>query len=429
MPPFRALRHPLALWAAFVLAHAWLCWLALTQPGAPLGDVTGVYRFWVDHGLRTGVWVGLDTVWVYPLLALVPMLLAWVAGPENYAAVWLWLVLALDLAALLVILGPSRRPEPARLAAGWWWTAFLVALGPIAVGRIDSVTVPIALAGLLLAVRHAYAAGILLAVAAWIKVWPAALGVAAAIALRGRARREIVTAAVAVCLAVAGVSLVLGGGGALFSFVTQQTGRGLQVESPVATPWLWAARLGLGPEVYYDTGILTYQVRGAGTEAWSSVMTPLMVVAVAGVLALLVVGVRRGLRAEELIAPVALALTTALIVFNKVGSPQFISWLAVPLVAAAALSAGAAGGLRGLRVPLVLGILLALLTQAFYPVAYGRLISLELPALLALTLRNVLELVLLAWAIAALARLVRGARPIPHLAAHAAPVPPEGTAP
>jgi hypothetical protein len=30
--------------------------------------------------------------------------------------------------------------------------------------------------------------------------------------------------------------------------------------------------------------------------------------------------------------PLVLAITTALILFNKVGSPQFVGWLAVPIV-------------------------------------------------------------------------------------------------
>ena len=41
---------------------------------------------------------------------------------------------------------------------------------------------------------------------------------------------------------------------------------------------------------------------------------------------------RRGVPGAELLPPLALAITTALILFNKVGSPQFVTWLAVPIV-------------------------------------------------------------------------------------------------
>ena len=36
--------------------------------------------------------------------------------------------------------------------------------------------------------------------------------------------------------------------------------------------------------------------------------------------------------------PLALALVTAFIVFNKVGSPQYLTWIAVPLVAGLVLT-------------------------------------------------------------------------------------------
>ena len=52
------------------------------------------------------------------------------------------------------------------------------------------------------------------------------------------ARRRILGAAVLVTVAVVLVALALGSGGNVLSFVTQQTGRGLQIESPVSTPWL-----------------------------------------------------------------------------------------------------------------------------------------------------------------------------------------------
>ena len=40
---------------------------------------------------------------------------------------------------LLLTIG--RRPR--QLRAAWWWLGFLLLLGPIAIGRLDSVSVPI----------------------------------------------------------------------------------------------------------------------------------------------------------------------------------------------------------------------------------------------------------------------------------------------
>src|SRR5690606_13464552 len=105
--------------------------------------------------------------------------------------------------------------------------------------------------------------------------------------------------------------------------VTQQTGRGLQVEAPVTTLWLWRV-LADDPatRVYYDDQILTWQVTGPGVTEAATIMTPLQLLAILGLIALAVFAVRGGATATELLAPVSLAFVTALIAFNKVGSPQ-----------------------------------------------------------------------------------------------------------
>jgi len=109
-------QHPLAAWLAFVFVHLLLGVLALFGPGLPLGDVTIVYRFWMDQALNLGVWVGIDTRWVYPIVALVPMLLAAVAGLEAYAGAWLSMVMILNALAFGVLRGFGRDRSRARVA-------------------------------------------------------------------------------------------------------------------------------------------------------------------------------------------------------------------------------------------------------------------------------------------------------------------------
>ncbi|MDO7881450.1 glycosyltransferase 87 family protein [Salinibacterium soli] len=388
---------PLTLWVAFVAAHLVLGLLALYAPGLPLGDVTLVYRFWIEEALGGGLWVGIDTAWVYPILALVPMLLATVFGPDQYGATWLSLVMVLNAVAFGFVTGWGRRPE--RIAAGWWWIAFLLLLGPIALARIDSVTVPIALVGVLLLASRPVLASALLAVATWIKVWPAALVLAALIAVRDRLR--IVAGAAAVTAVVLIGALLLGATSSVLSFITEQTGRGLQVEAPVSTVWLWLAKAGVpGAFVYYDTGILTYQVEGPGSGFAAGLMTPLLAVAVFAISALAVVAVRRGAAVGDLLPPLSLGLVTALIAFNKVGSPQFVSWFAVPIVLGIVTSA--AGWGRSFRVPAILVLVIAALTQVVYPYLYNWLLSLDLLLLVVLSARNLLYFALLAWAIRAI---------------------------
>ncbi|MBX3098226.1 MAG: DUF2029 domain-containing protein [Salinibacterium sp.] len=392
-------RNPAIIWGAFILVHLWLGLLNLYAPGLPLGDVTIVYKFWMDQATVANFWVGIDSVWVYPVLALVPMFAATVFGPEQYGATWLTMIMVLDAVAFGFITGWGR--SPGRKGVAWWWVGFLLLLGPIALGRIDSVTVPLALVGVTLIATRPRTAAVILALATWTKVWPAAIIGAALIALRDRGR--IFVAVLVVSGAVIVVALALGSGLNVFSFISQQTGRGVQVEAPIATPWLWQAFVRVpGAAVYYNHQILTYQVRGPGIEIAAALMTLLLGITVAAIAALGIRASRVGASAGDLFPPLTLALVAALIAVNKVGSPQFIGWLAVPVVLGLATSAAGHG--RSFRFPAALVLVIAGLTQVLYPYLYLDVLRLNPMLLIVLTVRNILEFVLLGWAILAVIR-------------------------
>jgi hypothetical protein len=395
-------RSPIVLWAAFVLAHLWLGYLGFNAPNLPLGDVTLVYRVWVGNGMESGMWVGLDSPWVYPIVALAPMVAAWLFGSELYTGTWLSLVMIVNAGAFAVLLAVGRER---RAAAAWWWIAFLVLLGPIALGRIDSITVPLALVGMLLLARVPRVATVLLTLAAWTKVWPAALVAAAVIVLRSRV--AVLVTAAATTAGVVVVAILLGGGQHLLSFLTQQTGRGLQIESVIATPWIWDTALHRpgGTSIYYDTGILTFQLNGPGVDTAAALATPLVALAAAVLLLLGVRAVRLGREAVDLLPVLVLALTVALILFNKVGSPQFVTWLAVPICYG--LVAARAGAGPSFRVPALLALAIAPLTQLVYPFWYDDLLAATPAAVLVLTVRNALYVALFVWSVVALVRLAR----------------------
>lgn len=390
-------RHPLTVWIAFIAVHLWLGLFNLFAPGLPLGDVQFVYTFWIDQARTTGLWVGIDTVWVYPILALVPMLAASLAGMEQYAATWLTMVMLLNAVAFGFLTGWGRSRE--RVTAAWWWVGFLLLLGPIALGRIDAVTVPLALIGVLLLGRRPRVAGTVLAVAMWVKVWPAVLLAAAVVAVKERF--SIALAAIVTSGVVLIGALALGAGANSLSFITQQTGRGLQVEAPISTVWLWQVAAGVpGAIIYYDRDILTYQIEGAGVAVAAAVMTPILAVVVLAIVTLGVLAVRRGVSAAALLSPLALALVTALIAFNKVGSPQFISWLAVPILLGLVTRAAGRGASFG--IPALLTLAIAALTQVIYPYLYGLLLIADPLMLGTITVRNLLLFVLLGWAVRAI---------------------------
>jgi hypothetical protein len=387
MPP-TALRTA-ALWLAFAAVHAWL-WVALfIAPHTPLNDVTTVYRDWVQQGEQGFGWVGIDRAWVYPSAALLPMLAAAAAGLTHYSVAWLVLVVLLDGIALAVI----TRGGTATHSAGWWWLAFLLLLGPIALGRLDTVSVPLALVGLLFAVRRPIVAGVLLALATWIKVWPAAVLLAVIVA----SRRRIPVALAAVATSLAVVAAVLGAGGSLatvFGFVGQQTGRGLQIEAPVTTWWLWLEVLHVpGAVTSFDRTLLTFQATGPGAGLAAALMTPVMAVVMLGTALLGVRAVRRGEHATVVLAPLALALVAAFIVTNKVGSPQYQTWLAVPVALGLVMQRRGGGSFVA---PAVVSLVVAGLTQLIYPWNYDALV-LAHPWMVGLvTVRNLLLVALLA---------------------------------
>lgn len=394
---------------AFFAVHSALAWANTADLGTvgirtqPAGDVTGAYRFWVDYWHATGRLVGIDTPWVYPIGALPPMLLAAVLGTGATLPVWLGMVTLLDAGAVVLL---ALR----RAALAWWWLAFTVLLGPIALVRIDAVALPFAIAGVLVLGRRPWVGSVLLTIAAWVKVWPAAILVAMVVALR---RTAGTVAAAALTSAVIIVAAMLAGArGTVFSFITAQAARGLQIEAPVALPWLWSAALGdPAAAVYFDTRLLTFQVRGVGVDQVAALMTPVLLLGVLAVAGSALLARRRGIGEGTVLAVAAFGFVAALIALNKVGSPQYLTWYAAPvilgLVSAPAL-------FRGIAVAV---LVTAVLTQAIYPWCYDAVIATEPLAIALLTARNMLQLGLLGWALVVLARL----RPPPRLRTGAIP--------
>jgi hypothetical protein len=393
---------PIWVWVAFVLAHLWLGFLNQYSSTNPMGDVTSVYKYWVARGIYADVWVGVDIDWVYPILALLPMLAAWTFGEYQYGNTWLAMVLVLNLVAFGVLTNWGRNRR--RIGTAWWWVAFLFLVGPIALGRIDSISVPIAVIAVVILVRHPRVAAVLLTIATWIKIWPAAL--IAAVLIASPRRWSILLAVVVTSGAIVIGAVIFGAGDTLFSFVSQQTGRGLQVEAPISNIWMWMATAGIGGTVvYYDTAILTFQVQGDGAAIAAQLMTPILALAALAIVALGVRAVMNGTSARELLAPLSLALVVALIVFNKVGSPQFETWLVAPIILG--LLAAHDGG-RSFRVPAAMVLVIAALTQLIYPTLYDLVLQVNPFMLLVLSVRNGVLIALLVWAIVQLVRLGSG---------------------
>lgn len=379
------------MWVAFAVVSVWLGWQGYVAEAVPYGDVSFIYEFWAGQAAGGAGVVGIDSQWVYPVVALVPILLPLLTGPGLYPVGWIILVTLLNAGAFAYLLysAPKSTRYKLQRKAAWWWLVFLLLLGPIAVARLDSVVTPLAIVGLLAAVQRPALAGALLAIATWIKVWPAALIAAVLVAVNKR--KAILTSVLVTSAVVIAIAVIMGGAANIFSFLGQQTSRGLQIEAPLATPFLWLAAFHeQGYAVYYDTVILTFQVMGDGTATVADISSVFLGIGFVGTLLWGLWLQRKGSSPALVLPAVALALTVVLIVFNKVGSPQYIGWLAAPVIAGLVLEQ------RRFIGPAVIALVLATLTQAFYPYVYNGLLNVQPLELSILTLRNIGELVLLA---------------------------------
>jgi len=402
-PVLRFALTPKGLMIGFAVVHAiyLLGLLPTIIAGQTQGDLP-LYRLWAEQA-KLGYWPVIDMPWVYPAGALAPIMGAIAAGPYNYQLGWFVLMIAANLLAVLALTGNLRRRSG--YPAAWFWLAVQILLAPVSMLRLEGFTAPLAIAGLAVILRRPAVAGALIAAATWIKVWPAALAAAAVTVASTRLR--IIAGGVAVSVVIAITVLAYGGGSNLFSFATIQGDRALQLEAPVATPWVWATVLGLpGAEIRQNYVLATREVAGPGAHLAGDIVGWLMPIAFAVILVLLWRARRLAVRQnrltprveQRLILSGGFALTAAFIVFNKVGSPQYMLWLA-PIVAVGLTVdrrawARAAGWMAAV----------CFATTLVFPILYLPLIDGQPFAAFVLLARNVMVAGLFVWSVVVLWR-------------------------
>ncbi|GEL93973.1 glycosyltransferase 87 family protein [Cellulomonas composti] len=397
--------------------HGWLLLVGVVlAPAQTFWDVD-LYRWWAWQGLNIGVWQGIDTAWVYPIGAFVPMLLSAVGGTgygHGYALAWsLWVTVFDALGVVALLHAPRLVGNRQRSTTGaWWWIGFTFLLGPVAMGRLDAVVAPMVIAALVLAIPRPRLAAALLTLGAWVKVAPGAL-LLAVVPLVRRPWRDVVVPALLVCAAITAFVWAVGGLEHLGSFLTEQHRRGLQVEAVGATPWVLAALFTPRVTIGLNEQITTWEIYGPGTQWAADALGAAFVVGLGLVGAFLWWCSRRAgdrlwadrvLRAQ-LLTRGALLVATTLIVFNKVGSPQYLGWVAPPVAVALALRLP---GWRGTSA-LVAG--LALATQVIFPIGYTQLVTGGPGMALVLAARNVGLVVLAVTCVVALLRISRAPEP------------------
>ncbi len=380
------------LLVAGLLAHLWLIQIGLHGLGTPMGDVPYAYEPWLNQMINSGKLLGINMDWVYPFPALLPIWLSALINPMEFQTGWLTLVTIVNLSALWLI---SRL----RFDAAWYWLFFLVLLGPISISRIDTFSVAIALFGVFELVRRKLnTSTALFTLGASMKIWPVAILLPAISASKYRLR--IILAVISAALVLLAIGLLLGGNPSLFSFLSYQSNRGIQIESPIASWWIWTGELGLANAgIYYDQLMMTFQVAGDGIPLAASLIGYAMFLALGITVWLSWRAARAGASFQSILPVAALTAVLDLIVFNKVGSPQFATWLAVPIVL------GILYGANNWKLPMYSVIALGLTTYLIYPVFYDYILDAQSWALGILLIRNLGYIALLVWANRELNRL------------------------
>jgi Glycosyltransferase family 87 len=365
-----------------------LPWRPLGEPPRYLGVVNDILAGRIPYR---------DLPLEYPPLALVSWIVPrLVSGDEVFRYAWLLAVqnaaLGAGVAACLAWLarrGWSADGVAAVLAIG---ALLLLGVAHVVVWLFD--LVPALLVGLALvavAVRRPTAAGLLLGLGTLVKVYPSVLvpvlllGYLAAGDRRAAVRLLAGTAGV-VALVMVPATLIAGEGA--WSFLDYQAQRGVQLESVPGSLAMLAALLG-GPEATVYHGFGAWQVGGPLARAFTPLMPGVLIAGVGLVLASTVVRLRRDVGIEGRVRQASLvacatAAIVAVMVANKVLSPQFLIWLlpVAPLLPRpqALLAAGT-----------------SLLTLGLLGDDYIGLMQQRPEMVWLLTLRNALLVALLAW--------------------------------
>jgi uncharacterized membrane protein len=296
------------------------------------GDV-GIYAHYA-HEMTSGHWPYRDFYDVYPPFAQ-PLFFAVRLLPGPFATSFKW-TMAVCGATALVLLVLAIRASLARRAVA----AGVMAISPLIVGPVFLNTYDLFPALLTIAAVVAFLHGrerttyVVLALAVAAKVFPLVLLPIVLIESWERGGRDAIRRSLAwfggVLVLVHLPFAVMGPGGLRFSYWVQLR-RGLESESLGGGVLLVLDRLGLHSVTLHDTAAGSRDVAGTLADAVAVLSSLAVVVAV-----LYVAWVYLHGRRDRVLA--CAAAVTAFVAFNKVLSPQYLTWL-VPLVPATGLLA------------------------------------------------------------------------------------------
>lgn len=321
---------------------------------------------------------GLENILIeYPVpAAWILQLIYFVGGPQNFFVSFAFVMAALD-AALTWFLW---RKAP---AAGAFWIVFTLANGAIMWFRFDLIPTALVTLACMVVITRPRISGALIGIGAAIKLWPALLIVPMVapdmLGKRSPGRARLIGFAIT-GFGLALASLAFTGWTRTASPLAWQSDRGLQVESILATPFLfWHAFGTSSPWKYELSEYNAYEVFGPGVDSMLSFATFLTVGAVfvtiwAAWRLWLVRDAWTPGREQEAIALAALIVSLAMLVSNKTFSTQYLLWIGGP-IAVLLINQATSAIRRELWVVAFSSVAIGLATQFIYPWAYGLILA------------------------------------------------------
>jgi hypothetical protein len=374
---------PTKFW--FVLLIALVAQLALIWVGSSIGDpysdVRYTYSAWASTFFQNANILGVNEPWVYPYIANIPIVLADWIWPADYMTGWFILSVNVNMLLIAYLLGWGKQMDRAKGA--WFLITCIFLTGPVALGRLEVFSLALTVLAVISYLKKRESLSMqFLSLATWIKVSPIAGIVTGFVTSDRRARFLLHMAIGTVSLVVIG--LLLGGDQSLFSFISMQSGRGIQIESSVAIIWLIQMLLKVpGADVYYDNAIVTFQVTGFGVTEVASLMTLVQFGALAITIFLGFRAKRLGVDPNTLFAWMFLTATMDLLVFNKVGSPQYQLWIV------AAVLFGILAKTANWKPMVWATILTSGITWLIFPIFYSSLLEGQALGVALLVLKNI----------------------------------------
>lgn len=368
-------------WFAWVVSRALMIRLIAEDTG-PFGDVSYYYRG--VTGIEPTALQEYPAVGIWPIQVLQGLMQS---SEDSFRIGFVVMCLILDAIFMGFLM---RRQDSRSLPAAWFWIVFGVCALHVLVMRLDIFPGIVVGLAAYCVVGHPRVAASLLAVATAMKLWPGVLAAGLVRNFRSTPTWNAILAFVGTLVALCAVVASYGGISRITSPLTYQGDRGLQVESILATPFTFQAVT--NPSGDYSvayTDFKAFEVFGPGVEAAASATSLLMAVTVMFAFGWAVWRLFTHTWSARVTIVWMIFMVFALIVSNKVFSPQYIVWVG-PLIAVALILLPRA---RLLWAIAGLTLAMAALGTIVYPFYYNSIVVLPSgtnTGVYALALRNAL---------------------------------------